>query len=467
MSLPPVAVIVLAAGLGKRMSTTLPKVLVRTTEMPLIEHVLTTVSALDPERVVVVTGARRELVEESVRQTSARSQLPRLEFAFQEKQLGTGHAVKCAMPYLKDFKGTVIIWGGDIPLVEVETLHDLLAIHTKNNATVTVLSFMIDHLSSYGRIVRDATGHYVDSIVEAKDCSPLQAQIREVNSGIYAVNSTFLGPAVESLKNENAQGEYYLTDIVEKASLDGKLTTSIIVPDSTEVQGVNTLYELSLVNKTILNRKLRKLIGAGVSFDDPASVFIEGDPSIAPSVRIGPNVQLRGKIEIAEGVVIEGSAYLVDVSIGARTRVKFGVRAEGAIIGSDAMVGPFAHLRPGTELSERVKIGNFVETKKARISNNTSVSHLTYLGDCEIGKHSNIGAGTITCNYDGTNKHETIIGDNVFIGSNSALVAPIRIGNCATVGAGSTLTEDVEAESLALTRAPLVEKKEYKRKAKK
>jgi bifunctional UDP-N-acetylglucosamine pyrophosphorylase / glucosamine-1-phosphate N-acetyltransferase len=460
-----VAVLILAAGMGKRMGSKTPKVAIRTSEKPLIEHLLETVSALDPEKVVVVTGHGREVVEGVVQDALHRHRLPRVEFAYQERQLGTGHAVQCALPFLDSFVGTVLILVGDAPLLKPSTLRQMLQIHAADKATITLASFLVDTPAGYGRVIRDRSSRFAEKIVESKDCTPEQALIREVNSGIYAIDSSFLAPAVKELGKENSQGEYYLTDIVETASREGQTVSVMVVPDPSELQGVNTLSDLAEVNKTILNRKIHALIDSGVILEDPNSVFIQGNPEVSPGTRIGPNTQLRGNTLISSGVVIEGSACLIDTVVSERAYIKFGVRAEGASIGPECTVGPFAHLRPGTILHSGVKIGNFVETKKTTVGRRSSASHLTYLGDCTVGEGVNIGAGTITCNYDGSLKHETRIEDGAFIGSNTALVAPVTIGAGATIGAGSVITKDVESGALALTRAPQTARAGYRQKS--
>jgi len=449
-----IAILSLAAGLGKRMGRDVPKVLICTRSKSLIEHQLETIAKLSPEKVVIVVGHKRGEVEKAASEYAANYSLKNVEFAVQEEQNGTGDAVRTALGNLKNFTGTVLIIYGDIPALKYETLSALFEVHQKEKATLTLIALKGDAENAYGRIVRDDAGN-ITKIVELKDCSPEQKLIDETNAGIYAVDSSFLGPAVEALTNDNAQGEYYLTDIVEKAYSEGQIIASLVVYDETEIQGVNTLHDLCLVNKTLRMRKVKEFIDSGVVVEDPSSLFIDDEVQIAPGVQIGPSVILKGSTVIEEGVIFEGSAFLKDTHIGKGTVVKFSVRAEGARVGANVMLGPFAHLRPGTVLDDEVKVGNFVESKNSHLEKGAKVSHLSYIGDSTIGSGANIGAGTITANYDGYQKHKTTVGAGASIGSNSVLVAPVTIGEGATVGAGSVISKDVEKDSLVLTRAQL------------
>lgn len=450
------AVVILAAGLGKRMGLDTPKVLVHTRQMPLLHHVLHTTRALRPSRTIVVTGHKRELVHASIAATFGA--IHGITFAHQPEQRGTGDAVRCALPELEGFVGTVVILYGDTPLVSAQTIEHLLAVHTERSATVSLLSIEADPSVPYGRIIRDPSTAQVRGIREAKDCSATERLITEMNSGVYAVDSAFLGPAVTELKNENVQGEFYLTDIVERAVREGQAVEAVRAPRPRELIGVNTQAELTMINETLHERRIQALIESGVSVEDPRTLYLDETVTVAAGSRIGPNVQLRGSTSVGTGVVIEGAALLKNCVVGAGAIVKFSVVAEDATIGANAAVGPFAHLRSGTILGENVKIGNFVETKKALLGAGAKASHLSYLGDCTIGAETNIGAGTITCNYDGYKKYQTTIGDGVFIGSNTSLVAPVTVEDGATVGAGSVITKDVGRDSLAVTRAPQISK---------
>lgn len=447
-----IAALILAAGLGKRLGTGTPKVLAQTSEGTLLSHVFHTIQQLTLDSIVVISGFQREKVEHAATSYTNKNVLPRLHFAFQEQQRGTGDAVRSAKSIFENFTGTILILYGDMPLISSSSLQALLDIHAKEKATLSCITVHSSKLASYGRIIRDPNG-LVIKIKEAKDCDSREFQIQEVNAGIYAVDSAFLFSAVDSLKNNNAQGEYYLTDIVEKAATEGQHIATHTLSDINEVVGVNDLVDLSNVNVILRERIIEKFIRAGVTIADRNSVFIEPSVTIAPGAHIGPQVQLLGKTTIASGVTIEGCAYIKDCSIASNSIIKYGVRMEGSEIGTDCSVGPFAHIRPETKLNDEVKIGNFVETKKTILSKGAKASHLTYLGDCAVGEESNIGAGTITCNYDGYRKHQTTIGKNVFIGSNTSLVAPVVVEDGAIVGAGSTITSNVPADSLAVSRA--------------
>lgn len=457
--------IVLAAGAGKRMGGDLPKAIVQTREKALIDHLLEALKPLKPSSTIVVVGHRQELLRKHLSQTPSGAGHS-ITIVTQEEQLGTGHAVRCALPALTDFKGTVLITYADHPLFTGETLSLFAAYHAFKKATVTMLSFKTPPPHSYGRIIRDASG-CVLRITEARDCSPEEALVTEANSGFYAVDSSFLKPAVESLTNNNAQGEYYLTDIVQKASKEGQTVAAFALPDATEAAGVNSPRDLALVNEVLMRRQIEKLQGEGVVFVDPKSCFLDSSVSIGRGASIGPNVQLRGSSTIGEGVIIEGTAIIKDSSIASNAAIKLGCHIEGAVVGRETSVGPFANVRPGTNLGAHVRVGNFVETKNATLHDGAKASHLSYLGDCSVGKDTNIGAGTITCNYDGYQKASTTIGEKVFIGSNSALVAPVTIGDGALIAAGSVVTRDVPPEALGIARAKQENKEGWERERRK
>lgn len=454
------AVVILAAGLGKRMGSDLPKVLTDTVEKPLLNHVLDVSSELSPDRFVIVIGHKGELVREAAeRWRSERAkQSGAIHFAEQVPQRGTGDAVRCALPALDAFNGAVLVLYGDVPLITLRTLNHLLEQHRSSKATVSLISFIPPNPGQYGRIIRDSAGHPT-KIVERKDCSPAEAAVQECNSGIMAVDSAFLAPAVSELKNDNKQGEFYLTDIVERAVKEGQRVEAVIIEDYREVEGVNNRNDLALVNSILLQRRRAELIERGVVLADPSSVFIDRGCQIAAGAQIGPQVQIRGESRIESGVVIEGNAYLRNVTVRSGALIKSFVRAEESEIGRGAQVGPFAQLRPGTVLGPDVHIGNFVETKKAVLDEGAKANHLSYLGDCEIGARTNVGAGTITCNFDGyTKKSKTIIGSEVSIGSNTSLVAPVRLHDGCAIGAGSVIRSDVPENALAVTRGELVVK---------
>jgi bifunctional UDP-N-acetylglucosamine pyrophosphorylase/glucosamine-1-phosphate N-acetyltransferase len=450
-----IAVVILAAGLGKRLGGELPKVLHETSERPLLAHVVDSILPLNPDRIAVVTGYRRELVEDAL---AKRYPHAPIKFAYQAEQRGTGHAVKMAAPLFSDFVGTIVILYGDAPLLRTESIQHLLRLHQESKATASLVTALLPDPASYGRILRDPKTNQVTSIREAKDCSAEELLIKEICQGSYAVDSAFLWPAVEGLKDNNAQKEFYLTDVVTKAASEGQRVASYPVPQIAEALGVNDRYDMQLVNQELNARRVRALMRAGVVVQDPLSTFIDASVSIAPGVILGPNVQIRGACTLEAGVVIDGTATITNCKIHDGAHVKLGVVAEDATLGAGSSVGPFAHIRPGSDLGPEVKIGNFVETKKAVLKKGVKASHLTYLGDCVIDEETNIGAGTITCNYDGYQKYQTTIGKGVFIGSNSSLVAPVTIEDGATVGAGSVITERVEKDALAVTRAPQLSK---------
>ncbi|MFN4895128.1 MAG: bifunctional UDP-N-acetylglucosamine diphosphorylase/glucosamine-1-phosphate N-acetyltransferase GlmU [Pseudomonadota bacterium] len=448
--------VILAAGLGKRLGGDSPKAIAATRQGALLDLVLSGLSILKPAKTVIVVGHKRELVEQHVG-LSAAAQGLEIEFAYQDKQLGTGHAVRCALPHLEGCQGTVVISYADHPLFTQETLAHFVKYHVFKKSTLSMITFKAPPPNGYGRIIRNAAGS-VTRITEAKDCNPEELLIDNVNSGVYAVDSAFLKPAVEALTTDNAQGEYYLTDIVAKAANEGQTVSAFLLGDAREAAGVNNQADLHFVNSVLAERQIAALQAAGVHFVHPQSVTIDAGVQIEPGAIIGPNVQLRGATKIACGAVIEGTALLIDTQVNANAEIRLGSRVEGAVIGESATVGPCAHVRPGTTLGKHVRIGNFVEVKNAKLADGAKASHLTYLGDCSVGADSNIGAGTITCNYDGYKKSQTTIGSGVFVGSNSCLVAPVEIGDGSLVAAGSVVTQDVPKDALALGRAPQVNK---------
>jgi bifunctional UDP-N-acetylglucosamine pyrophosphorylase/glucosamine-1-phosphate N-acetyltransferase len=443
--------VILAAGLGKRLGGDLPKAITETRRGALIDQVLAGLSVLKPEKTVIVVGHKRELVEAHLAQSAA-AKGHNIEFAFQDEQLGTGDAVKRALPNLAGCKGTVILSYADHPLFTQATLSHFISYHTFKSSTLSMISFASPPPNGYGRIVRNRSGD-VERITEAKDCNPEELLIAEVNSGIYAVDSAFLKPAIESLTNDNAQREYYLTDIVAKAAKEGQRVTAFPLGDAREAAGVNTKRDLDFINSVLVEREIAKLQDSGVNFVDPATCWIGPEVEIEPGALIGPATQLKGRTKISKNAIIEGSALLIDAQIGESAEVRFGSRIEGAAVGEGTTVGPCAHLRPGTVLGKNARVGNFVEVKNAVLADGAKASHLTYLGDCEVGEDANIGAGTITCNYDGYKKSRTEIGRGVFVGSNSCLVAPVKIGEGALIAAGSVITRDVPQDALALGRA--------------
>jgi len=441
---------VLAAGLGTRMRSARAKVLHELGGRPLVRYPLAAVAGLEPARIVVVVGHQADEVRSAV----LASGLP-VDTVVQAEQRGTGHAAQCAVPALGDFDGDVLILYGDVPLVTTATLRRLRDAHRTEGADVTLLTMRFADPTGYGRILRDDAGH-VRSIVEHRDASPEERAITEVNPGLYCVRSDVLVPLLGELRADNAQGELYLTDVVGLAARAGRTIASVELERPEEVAGINTRAELAQMEATLRDETTRRWMDAGVTFEDPATAYVGPDVTIGRDTVIGPNVVLRGATRIGEGCRLDGTAFLVDTTLGDRVHLRFACSSEGAVVGDDAIIGPFARLRPGTELGPRVHIGNFVETKKAVVGAGTKANHLTYLGDCEIGPDTNVGAGTITCNYDGSTgkKSKTTIGARVQIGSDTQLVAPVTVHDDAYVGAGTTVTRDVPAGALVVTRTP-------------
>lgn len=427
----PLAAIILAAGQGTRMKSDTHKVLHPIAGKPMLHHLLDTVDSIGVERTVVVVGARREQLEASVEGRN-------VAIAVQAEQLGTGHAVAQAHDALKGFAGDVLILYGDVPMVSAETMREMIfRLNNGSSPRAVVLGFRPDDAAAYGRIIADDQGE-IEKMVEYKDASDAERRVNLCNSGLMAARSTDLFILLDQISNDNAAGEYYLPDIV---MLPGQKSAVIEVDDPAEVAGVNSRAELAAVEGEWQARRRAQAMADGVSLIAPETVWFSHDTAIAADVVIEPNVIFGPGVSIAAGTTIYGHSHI-----------------EGAQIGANAKVGPFARLRPGSVMEDGSKIGNFVEMKKTTLGKGAKANHLTYLGDAEIGEGANIGAGTITCNYDGFFKYKTVIGKGAFIGSNSALVAPVTIGDGAIVGAGATLTRDVAADDLALVRAEQTEK---------
>ncbi|OHC11447.1 MAG: UDP-N-acetylglucosamine diphosphorylase/glucosamine-1-phosphate N-acetyltransferase [Pseudomonadales bacterium GWC1_66_9] len=433
-------IVILAAGQGTRMRSALPKVLHPVAGNSMLGHVVATARQLAPQGIHVVIGHGAERVRERLAADD-------LNFVLQAEQLGTGHAVAQALPALSAER--VLILYGDVPLIEADTLQRLLAqVGPDRLALLTV--DLVDP-SGYGRIVRDAAGKVV-AIVEHKDASPEQRAICEGNTGILAVPGARLADWLGRLSNDNAQGEFYLTDVIAMAVADGLTVATEQAQDAMEVQGANDRIQLAQLERHYQLRTARRLMAEGVTLRDPARFDLRGELSVGRDVLIDVNVILEGRVVIEDGVEIGPNCVIRDSTLRKGAQVKANSHLEGAELGEGADCGPFARLRPGAVLKARAHVGNFVELKNAVLGEGAKAGHLSYLGDAEIGARTNIGAGTITCNYDGANKFRTLMGEDVFIGSNSALVAPVTLGDRATTGAGSVITEDVPADSLALGR---------------
>lgn len=450
------SVVILAAGQGTRMRSALPKVLHRIASKPLVQHVIDTGRSLGSESIHLVYGHGGDLVKETINGDD-------LNWVMQTEQLGTGHAVQQAMPGLDD-NSTVLILYGDVPLIKQQTLKNLLDNKPENG--IALLTVALNDPTGYGRIVRNENNQ-VRAIVEHKDAEPKTLLIREVNTGIMAVSSNDLKTWLSNLSNENSQGEYYLTDIIAMASKAGRSIVGILAMDELEVEGVNNRQQLARLERHYQNLEAEKLMLKGVTLYDPKRIDIRGELDVEQDVTIDINTIFEGKVSIGTGSYIGANSILKDCQLGNNVHVKENSIIEGAIIGNDSSIGPFARIRPGTVLKEDVHIGNFVEVKKSIIDKGSKAGHLAYLGDCEIGKNVNVGAGTISCNYDGANKHKTILEDDVFVGSDSQLVAPVKVGKGATIAAGTTVTADVSDNALVISRTKQKEIANWSRPTKK
>jgi len=450
-----ISVVILAAGQGTRMRSGLPKVLQPMAGRPLLEHVIATAETQNPDKICVVYGHGGEQVLEHF---AGRN----VDWALQEPQLGTGHAVQQAMPYL-DSKDVVVILYGDVPLVTPTTIKNLAAAASDSPAILTVVE---SDPSGYGRIVREPDGS-VSAIVEHKDATEEQLRLTEVNTGLLACPVKLIGPWLDALKSDNAQGEYYLTDIVASAVADGVAVTAVVGDSATEVMGINDKIQLAEAERAFQRRSALELMRAGVTLVDPARVDVRGNLSCGKDVTIDINAVFIGDVTLGDNVTIGPNCVIENSTLGAGTTVHANCVLEDAAVGERCDIGPFGRLRPGAQMLEGARIGNFVEMKKTVLGKGSKANHLTYLGDATIGANVNVGCGTITCNYDGSNKHQTTIGDNAFIGSGVELVAPINIGEGATIGAGSTIGKDAPAGELTLQRSKQASIKGWKRPEKK
>lgn len=438
------AVIILAAGKGTRMKSEKAKVLHEIGGNSLLSYVLKASRELEADKTIVVVGHQSHTVKEA---------FPGKDVVFveQKEQLGTGHAVMQAEKALKGFKGNILILSGDVPLITLETLKGLMDVHSKSRATLTVLTSEPENPSGYGRIVKDSKGN-IKKIVEEKDASAVEKKIREINTGIYSVASEFLFNALKEIKPKNVQKEYYLTDIVGIAVKDKKTAATHKTADFKEVMGINSRSELAEAERILRAKTLEDLMKNGVTVIDPACTYISSSVKISPDTVIFPGSMISGETAIGKGTLIGPGCIISDAKIGDGVNIKAYSVIDKSEIRDGAFIGPMAHIRPGSVIGNNAHIGNFVEVKKSTIGEGSKANHLTYIGDATIGKGVNIGAGTITCNYDGVNKHQTVIEDNVFVGSDTQLVAPVSIGKGSLIGAGTTVTEDVPEGSLVLSR---------------
>lgn len=435
-------VVILAAGKGTRMRSNLPKVLHPVAHKPMVAHVIETAQQLGASATQLIFGHGAVQLKQCLENYQ-------VNWIEQAEQLGTGHAVQQAIPAIAD-NDTVLILYGDVPLTRKETLERLLA--AKGDSALALLTVTLPDPSGYGRIVRSTEGKVL-GIVEHKDATPEQHTIQEVNTGIMAADGKALKRWLSALNNNNAQGEYYLTDIVAMAEQEGVEIATAQPSSIAEVEGANNRVQLAALERAYQQRQAEALMLNGATLMDPTRIDVRGSVEIGNDVVVDVNVIFEGKVVLGEGVVIEANCILRDCTLGNGVRIKANSIIEGAVLAEGAQAGPFARLRPGAELAKNAAVGNFVEMKKSYLGEGAKAGHLTYLGDTTVGAGANIGAGTITCNYDGVNKHQTIIGDHAFIGSNSSLVAPVTIGNYATTGAGSVITSAVEDKTLAVGRA--------------
>jgi bifunctional UDP-N-acetylglucosamine pyrophosphorylase/glucosamine-1-phosphate N-acetyltransferase len=440
---PSLTAVIMAAGKSTRMKSCLPKPLHLLCGKPLLSYLLSACQSAGVSRTIVVVGHEAARVQEAFRE--------QCEFAMQEEQLGTGHAVMSARSLLEGYEGDLLVLPGDTPLIDGETLRKLVGHHRRSGATATLLSAMLPQdAGMYGRVLRDSRGKVL-GIVEAKDATPEQLTVREINTSIYCFKAPALFAGLQRIRPDNAQGEYYLTDVIGLFTREGKAVEAVVADDWQVTLGVNTRVELADVAARMRQRILERLMLAGVTIVDPANTYIDAEVQIGQDTIVHPNTYILGNTVIGEECEIGPMARIENSQIGCRTRVLASQVVESRL-GDAVRVGPFANLRPGTVVGNGTKIGNFVEVKNAVIEENVSMAHLTYVGDAHVGTNSNIGAGTITCNYDGKRKHRTVIGKGCFIGSHATLIAPVEIGDGAYVAAASAITEHVPPDSLAIAR---------------
>ena len=443
-------VLVLAAGLGTRMRSNLAKVLHELDGRPLINHVCRTATALAPRKIYTVIGHQKEDVKSAVLEELNEEHA---EFVWQKEQNGTGDAVNSAREFLENEESTLLVLSGDVPMIRADTLARLVQQHHNHRgkgAACTILTVELDNPTGYGRVVRDIGGLF-DKIVEQKDANDEQLKVNEINSGIYCFDTKKLFDMLSKVKNDNAQGEYYLTDVPHLLAESGESVSLYKHKDHNEIEGINNRKQLSDMERVLRRRVISKMmLDYGVSFIDPKSVYISADASIGRDTVIYPNVIIEGETEIGDGCTIRSGTRIADSRIGRNVTILDSCVITNAEVFDNCNIGPFAHLRPLARMEEGSKVGNFVEMKKTVLGRNSKANHLTYLGDATVGENTNIGAGTITCNYDGVNKHATELGNNVKIGSDTMLIAPIKVGDGAVTGAGTVANKDIDANKLAV-----------------
>lgn len=440
-----IASIILAAGKGTRMKSDLVKVLHPILGLPMLSYPIDlSLNKICAQITIVVIGHQADRIREIFKDS-------RIVFALQEEQLGTAHAVLKALPYISEFNGTVLILYGDVPLIKEETIFSFIDNFHENESVLSVLTAVVDDPSGYGRIIRNSQG-WLERIVEEKDANEEERLIREINTGIFCINSSFLKEGILEIGRNNAQNEYYLTDLVHIARKRGFRCSAHMIANPIEAMGINTRIDLATANEVLRKEKVKKLMLSGVTLIDPNTCYIESLVEIGRDTIIYPNCMIQGNTKIGERCTIESNVRIIDSKIGNDVIIRSNSVITESKIEDRVSIGPFAHLRPQTEIRSRAKIGNFVEVKKSIIGKGSKANHLTYIGDSIIGEDVNVGAGTITCNYDGFQKHQTIIGDRVFVGSNVELIAPVKVGNDALIGAGTTVTKDVPDGALAISR---------------
>ena len=444
--------LILAAGKGTRMKSDMPKVIHKVNGIPMITKIIDTLSGLNPEENILILGHKKEEVLKVVGENC--------DYVLQTEQLGTGHAVIQAKEKLKGYDGDVMILCGDTPLLRESTLKSLYEYHKESGAVTTILTSIYENPFGYGRIVKE--DGLVKAIVEEKEASEEIKKIKEINAGVYCFNSKELFKALDKIDNNNEKGEYYLTDVIGIQVSENKKVQSFILEDKMEILGVNSKVELAQAGKVLRDRKNRELMEEGVILIDPETTYVEESVKVGRDTVLYPGVVLQGKTVIGENCEIIGNSRIIDSVLGNNIRVESSV-IEESILEDGVTMGPFAHIRPKSLLKEKVHIGNFVEVKKSTLEKGVKAGHLTYLGDAQVGENTNIGAGTITCNYDGVNKFKTVIGKDAFIGSDSMLVAPVNIGEKALIGAGSVITKDVPSNSLAVSRSKQIIKTDWRK----
>jgi len=445
--------IILAAGKGTRMKSDLPKVLHKVAGISMLEHVFRSVGAIQPEKTVTVVGHKAELVEQVL--------AGQTEFVTQSEQLGTGHAVMMTEPILEGLSGHTLVIAGDTPLITGESLKNLIDFHINHKNVATILTAETDNPFGYGRIVRNDNAEVL-RIVEQKDATDFEKQIKEINTGTYIFDNERLFEALKNINTNNAQGEYYITDVIGIFREAGEKVGAYTLKDFDESLGVNDRVALATAESVMRRRINHQHMVNGVSFVNPEATYIDIDVEIAPEVQIEANVTLKGQTKIGAETILTNGTYVVDSTIGAGAVITNSMIEESSVA-DGVTVGPYAHIRPGSSLGAQVHIGNFVETKKSTLEKGVKAGHLTYLGDAHVGEKTNIGAGTITCNYDGKNKFKTEIGKEVFIGSDTMLVAPVSIGDNSLIGAGSVITKDVPSDSLSVERSKQIIKEGWKK----